>query len=365
MRVAHLTPAYFSDESVIGGGERYVYYLARALRTTGSIDQRVYAPGNEDKQFERDGVAVRILRNDSPLPSAMNSFSTSLWQELEGFDLVHIHQSLTLFGAYSTVIARSLRIPTVGTDLGGGENQLMLRGQGLELLDGVLSISRYAHSLVAPFYTGLHEVLIGPVDTTHFSPANVARDPKMVLCVSRILPHKGIDRVVAALPEGLRLVIAGRVYHQEYYERLKVMANGKDVQFIHDADDNALVDLYRSAGLFIQASTFRDIFGNAVAKPELMGLTTLEAMACGLPVAVSDAGSLPELITDDRFGRVFSNHEQLSALLQEMAAGTWPSAEAADLARSHVEKTHGMGPIGKRLATFYAAVTAQARGARQ
>ncbi len=32
LRVAHLTPTYFAPESVIGGGERSVGYVARAVQ---------------------------------------------------------------------------------------------------------------------------------------------------------------------------------------------------------------------------------------------------------------------------------------------------------------------------------------------
>lgn len=365
LRVAHLTPAYFSPDSVVGGGERYVYYLAQSLRTAGNFEQCVFTVGAEDKLFEYDGIPVRVLRNESPLPNGMDAFSAALWRELPGFDLVHLHQPLTVFGAYSLAIVRSLAIPAVGTDLGAGENTLMLSGRGVELLDGIISISQYAQSLIIRFFSGQHEVLIGPVDTDHFCPAaDVACDRHTVLCVSRIMPHKGIDRVVAALPPAQRLIIAGRVYHEPYYRLLCEMAKGKDVRFVHDADDTILLGLYRSAGLFVQASTARDIYGTTVAKPELMGLTTLEAMACGLPAAVADTGSLPELVPDSRFGRVFAGHEDLSAILRDVSAGVWPAPDAGTLARAHVVAVHGMDTIGQRLASFYRAVLAHPRRLR-
>jgi alpha-maltose-1-phosphate synthase len=362
LRVAHLTPTHFSADSIVGGGERYVYYLAQSLRAASEdVEQCVFAMGTENKRFELDGVHVRVLRNESALPDAMDAFSAALWQELRGFDLVHVHQCLTLFGAYTIAIVRSLGIPAVGTDLGGGENDLMLGKRGVELFNGLVSISRYAHDLVAKFFSGPHEILIGPVDTSHFAPVTgVARDPRTVLCVSRIMPHKGIDQVIEALPPGQRLVVVGHVYDQSYYAMLHRMAIGKNVQFIHDADDKTLVNLYRSAGLFVQASVSRDVYGNTISKPELMGLTTLEAMACGLAAAVSNTGSLPELVPDSRFGRVFSGREDLSTILREVAAGVWPLPGAAVLARTHVVGTHGAKTIGGRLGVFYQAILARA-----
>ncbi len=354
IRVAHLTPAYFGEESYVGGGERYVDYIVRALSRTGQVRQCVFALGPKDQLFERENIPVRILKNESILSGQPNSFSSSIWQELRGFDLVHIHQSLTVFGVYAAAITRSLGISSIGTDLGGGNDDLMLRGRGLELLDGVVSISQYAASLLGKFFTGPHEVLVGPVDTEKFSPAsNFLRQNRRLLCVSRILPHKGIDRIISALPEGLSLTIVGRVYHDEYYNLLLKLAQNKDVRFVIDANDEILVDLYRTSGLFIQASTTRDIYGNLVSKSELMGLTTLEAMSCGLPVVVSSAGSLPELVPDARFGRVFESEDELRSILLDYSNGHWPGSDVEALARLHVVSTHGMDVIGRRLLDFY------------
>jgi glycosyltransferase involved in cell wall biosynthesis len=262
-----------------------------------------------------------------------------------------------VFGAYSLAIVRSMGICIVGTDLGGGERELMLRGRSIELLDGIVSISRFAYSLLGTSFKGPHEVLIGPVNTESFSPASKpVRDRRRVLCVSRIMPHKGIDRIISVLPPELSLTIVGRVYHEEYYGILQKLAAGKNVTFITDADDETLRELYRTSGLFVQASTAKDIFGNPHAKSELMGLTTLEAMACGLPVVVSETGSLPELISDSRFGRVFHDPFELTTIFRDFVAGAWPEADADVLARDHVIRAHGLEPIGRRLASFYGTV---------
>lgn len=358
VRVAHLTPAFFSPDSVVGGGERYVYYLARALAEADpdGFSQTILTLGTEEASFVYEGLPVTVLRNENPAPNFLNGTSSLLWQMLDGIDVLHIHQSLTGFGAYCTAMGRSLGKTLILTDLGGGESPLMLAGGGLKLADGLVSISRYAASLVAPSFNGPHAILVGPVDTDAFTPSGFAykaQPPVAAIAVSRILPHKGIDRLIAALPQGLPLRVVGTVYDQQYYRLLREMAAGKDVTFIHDANDARLRELYRTSTLFLQGSTTRDIYGNVLKKPELMGLTTLEAMACGLPVIVSDAGSLPELVPDERFGRIFSDHDELTAMLQDFVQGRWPSAMAGELARAHVIEHHGFDAIGHRLGAFY------------
>lgn len=358
LKVAHLTPAFFAADSVVGGGERYVYNVAKALAAAQetlqtAVKQCVFTVAPRERLFAEGRIPVRVLRNESIFDGPMQHFAWPLWQELAGFDLIHVHQSLTIFGAFCTVVAKSLGKTLVLTDLGGGESKLMLDGKGLELADGVVSISRYAHSLISGAFSGPHEILIGPVDTDFFVPAAKAGNPRTAICVSRLLPHKGIDQVISTLPAGMSLRIVGQVYHEPYYTLLRDLARGKNVTFIHDADDTNLVELYQSSSLFVQASTAKDCYGNTSSRPELMGLTTLEAMACGLPVIVSDAGSLPELAADPRFSRVFHSRDELGRMLRDFAAGRWPDPDAGKLARSHALVNLGFEAVGHHLGRFY------------
>jgi glycosyltransferase involved in cell wall biosynthesis len=287
----------------------------------------------------------------------MAAMSSQLWNEFDAFDIVHVHQSLTDFGAYACCAAASLGKTVLLTDLGGGKNPIMLQG-GLAIGDGIVSISEYAHRAVAASCGDLPQlVLSGPVDTEAFRPSENPPNEPAAICVSRIMPHKGIDRIIRALPAGLKLRVVGRVYHEEYRALLGSLAVGKDVEFVHDVSDEELVSLYQQSTVFVQGSCNRDIYGSIVSKTELMGLTTLEAMACGLPVIVSrDGGSLPELVTDSRFGYVFSDEDDLSLRLKQHQAGEWPGSAARVSARVHATSTYGLAAFGRRLADFYAAV---------
>lgn len=360
LRIAHLAPTYFAQDSVIGGGERYVLYVTQALarmppHPRADFVQTIISTGPEDRQFRENDVPIRIFRNENPSPNMMSAISGRLWESLLDFDIIHVHQSLSIFGIYSSVVARSMHKKLVLTDTGGGNNPIMQAGRGLELADGIISISRFAHSLIASKFSGPHEILLGPVDTDLFCPRpDQVFNPMSAICVSRIMPHKGIDRIIAALPKGMQLRVVGQVYHQPYYELLIQMSKGKDVVFIHDADDRALIRLYGESGIFLQGSTTRDCYGNGVDKPELLGLTPLEAMSCGLPVIVSNVGSLPELVPDPSFGKTFVNDEDLVVKLKSYALGSWPPSGARERARRHVIRNHSLTAIGPSLADFYA-----------
>jgi glycosyltransferase involved in cell wall biosynthesis len=141
------------------------------------------------------------------------------------------------------------------------------------------------------------------------------------------------------------------------------MAKAKKVEFIHEADDASLIDAYREAGVFVQASTHSDMYGNRIQKPELMGLTTIEAMSTGAPVITSNAGSLPELASDQRFASVFRTEDELHTQLKAVLERRWPLAGASALAREHVVANFSQLEVGSRALDLYDAALAHGRAA--
>lgn len=368
LKIAHLTPSFFSKDSYIGGGERYVYNVCSANLLASqelgrTLQQTIITIGPDARQFLHKEIPVVVLPSVSPLDGFMNPVSSYLWDALKGYDLVHVHQSLTVFGAFCVAVAKSIGITVITTDLGGGNEECMLAGKGLELSDGVLSISRYAESLIDSNFTGLKRVVIGPIDTDIFKPGvGVERARDQVLCVNRILPHKGIDRILEALPQDLNLTVVGQVYDKKYFDLLQKLAKGKNVTFDSDADDPKLVNLYQHSGLFVQASTHVDCYGNKILKPELMGLTTLEAMSCGIPVVVSDAGSLPELVHSPSVGRVFSDRSDLEAIFAEYVLGSWPIGNQPSLSRESAVSRYSFSSVGHQILGFYLEVLDNPKG---
>ena len=98
-------------------------------------------------------------------------------------------------------MARARRIPVVVTDhgLAGGDWLGLLP----HLFSQFLPVSEYSAGVLhAPPGRGVW----GGVDPVRFSPGSC---PRGVLFVGRLTPHKGIDRLIAALPAGARLSIVG------------------------------------------------------------------------------------------------------------------------------------------------------------
>lgn len=122
----------------------------------------------------------------------------------------------------------------------------------------------------------------------------------LLLYVGGLSPHKNIDgllRAVAALPPSAspwHLAIVGDVANDTFLtcsEALQAQARepglAGHVTFTGFVPDEQLAALYRASTVLVLPS-FSEGFG----------LPVLEAMACGVPVAVSNRFSLPEIVGD-------------------------------------------------------------------
>jgi len=116
-----------------------------------------------------------------------------------------------------------------------------------------------------------------------------------ILYVGVLQPRKNVPTLIKAYyklkTDGTKhkLVIAGGKgwQYKEIFETIERLNLQKDVIFTEHIPDDDLPKLYNAADLFVFPSIY-----------EGFGLPPLEAMACGIPVIASNAGSLPEVVGD-------------------------------------------------------------------
>jgi glycosyltransferase involved in cell wall biosynthesis len=312
LKVLHVTPSHFGDASVVGGAERYVLELARAMSLEVETTFVALAAAGLD---ERQGtlrvrhLPGRLLR-DHPL--ARNPLSRDMLRAVRAADVIHAYQPHTFLTSAAIVAARSLRRPVFVTDLGGGH--AYAPSSYLPILrwaTAFLLISEYSRSLWRAAHRGRRpdrlDVIYAGVDTDRFRPADggaPAGRRDEVLFVGRLLPHKGIEHLIDAIEPPLSLRIVGRPYDPPYLAMLRGRASGKPVHFESEVDDAGLVARYQRALALVLPSVSTDWRGQTTDVAELFGLVAVEAMACGRPAVVSRTGSLPELVEDGVTGAI-------------------------------------------------------------
>jgi glycosyltransferase involved in cell wall biosynthesis len=180
-------------------------------------------------------------------------------------------------------------------------------------------------------------VIYGGVDPQAFTPGAATRD-RLIVFVGRLLPHKGIDVLIRALPPGARLEIYGRVYSTKYAEDLADLAQGKDVRFEADATDAEIISAYQRARVAVLPSVDVTMYGERAGKTELFGLTLVEAMACGTPVICTSAGAMQEVVEDGKTGFVVppGDPERLRERLNDLLADDERWLTMSESAIAHV-----------------------------
>ena len=296
------TPFGASAGGLLGGGERYPLELARALAgRTGVSSELISFARRPAVEREPSGLVRRTLQAVGWLGGhPAHPIAPGLLAAVSGAHVVHAHHMRSL--------------PSQMLALGWRRQRLVVTDHGLQgptlrrSFDGYLLVSAYsARELRAP--VSRTRIVYGGADPSRFSPdASIARSG--VLFVGRLTPHKGVDRLIQALPTGARLNVVGSAGHdprlpeRDYPGLLRTLAVGRDVRFLGPARDDDLPDCYRSAAVFVLPSVERTCYGRAVRVSELLGLAILEAMASGTPVIASAVGGVPEIVEDGVTGFV-------------------------------------------------------------
>ena len=120
---------------------------------------------------------------------------------------------------------------------------------------------------------------------------------KLVLYVGRIHKSKGLEYLIRAVKDiDCQVLIVGRDsgYKKELEKIAKKLGIRDKIIFTGAVSEKELVNSYFASDVFVLAS-----------EHEGFGLVVIEAMACGLPVIVSDRGSLPYIVNNEKNGFVF------------------------------------------------------------
>lgn len=353
LRVLHLSPTWFGDESVRGGGERFPLELAKAmLRRTPT---RLAAFGGRPGTRRVEGFDIEVHRTWRRLRGRpYDAIGPGFLRALGWANIVHCHQARSGLAALAALIARPLGKRIFVTDHGGGGVNWVRRLRVGRWIDAQLAQSEFAAATL-PYVGRRTEVIYAGVDTSKYRPGS-RKTLGRVVYVGRILPHKGIETAIRGLPAGASLEIYGRPYDRAYLDFIRSEGASRPVRIHTEASDDEVIAALRSACAFVMPSVYEDYLGHQQALPELVGLAPLEAMACGTAAVVSNVAGMPEIIP--RVGGATvppGDPDSLRQVLAPFTSSVEHARAQGKAARAHVERRFTWTAVADRCLAAYTA----------
>jgi len=361
MKVVHITPTYFDDSSIIGGGERYPTELATWMAKI--VDTTLVSFSSKRKSYRQGNLNLEIYPvKDFIKGNKIDPLSFQYLSSILTADSVHIHHVSTLVSELGASLAALLGKRVFVTDYGGGSGFVNKVNQYIPMFWCYRRAIAYSHFGLnfLPAELQKKSVLIkGGINTERFCPDSSLEQEFTILYVGRILPHKGINYLIEAFrllnrPD-CKLKIVGRVYSDRFYQDLKQLAEGLSVEFVHDADDQRLLQEYRTALVTVLPSVHTNCYGDYTPVPELMGFTLLESQACGTPVICTDAGAMHEFVDDGNTGFVVkqnSGEAIASALRQFLSLSPTETREYQTRCREWIQPLSWTTVVQKHLEVY-------------
>jgi glycosyltransferase involved in cell wall biosynthesis len=290
----------------LGGSETYVRELLRGLGRVGEQDYKVLLPPAAPTASE--GLPAEIAteyRLARSIPQRLVAMGTAaarlgpLRSRLDGTSVVHYPLTIRLPPVDQPSVVTLLDVQHL--DLPGmfSRSERLFRSaawhRSVRSAQRVITISEFVRTRAIEQLQldpeRLRAIPLG-LDHDELQPGTAEREP-FLLYPARRWPHKNHERLFAAFeilrrerPE-LRLVLTGGGTFSDAPEGVEVRGL---------VPRSEVVSLMQRASALVFPSLY-----------EGFGLPPLEAMACGCPVASSNAASLPEVVGDA--ARLFDPHD--------------------------------------------------------
>ncbi|MCW1093544.1 glycosyltransferase family 4 protein [Streptomyces sp. RS2] len=189
-----------------------------------------------------------------------------------------------------------------------------------ESTDTITYLGEYTRSRIAGALTpeaAARMVQLPPgVDEKTFHPASGGDEVRarlglterpVVVCVSRLVPRKGQDtlirampRILAAEPDAVLLIVGGGPYERDLRRLAEETGVAASVHFTGAVPWSELPAHYGAGDVFAMPCRTR----RGGLDVEGLGIVYLEASATGLPVVAGDSGGAPDAVLDGETGWV-------------------------------------------------------------
>ncbi|MBT2410237.1 glycosyltransferase family 4 protein [Streptomyces sp. ISL-12] len=182
-------------------------------------------------------------------------------------------------------------------------------------------------------------------------------DRPVVVCVSRLVPRKGQDtliralpRVLAAEPDAVLLIVGGGPYEKDLRRLAAETGVAASVRFTGSVPWSELPAHYGAGDVFAMPCRTR----RGGLDVEGLGIVYLEASATGLPVVAGDSGGAPDAVLDGETGWVVrgGSAEQTADRITTLLADPELRRRMGERGRQWVEERWRWDLLADRLRTL-------------
>jgi phosphatidyl-myo-inositol dimannoside synthase len=358
-----------------GGIQSYLAELVSRLAAIGEHTVTVYAPQWKGADtFDAQTVGYEVVRHPGTLMLPVPAVEARMRRLIAKHDI-----DTVWFGASAPLglLAQRARqagatrvlASTHGHEVGWSMLPVarsVLRRIG-EDSDVVTFVSRYTRARFASAFgpQAALEHLPPGVDTDRFRPDPASRaelrtryglgERPTVLCLSRLVPRKGQDMLIRALPsirrrvDGAALVIAGGGPYLAELQRLADRFDVRDhVTFTGGIPSADLPAYHAMADVFAMPCRTR----GAGLDVEGLGIVFLEASATGVAVIAGSSGGAPETLRHNKTGLVVDGRsvQQVADAVAELLADPDRAAAMGAAGRDWVIAQWRRDALAERLA---------------
>ncbi|MCD6418950.1 glycosyltransferase family 4 protein [bacterium] len=317
-KIKIITQDFFPIE---GGITTWVHHLALELQRLGAsvevITRYWHGRTYDDSIFPYEVVRLNDGRWKSRKYQRIYNYISSVAERDEKFSAICANWKMAVpMWWYNSLRTKKEKIPYIimvhGLD--AFESRMFNRWMMRRVLNGadfvvsgaknVAQIIRREHRYspeIPIIHCGVDVNIFKPmsIEAEFFEKYKIPRDRKIVLSLGRLVPRKGFDNVIRALPiiekqvSNFMHIIAGRGKYEKYLKNLAEEIGVSDrVKFVGFVPDEDVPKFFNIADVFAMPS--REI-GTDI---EGFGITYLEANACGKPVVAGNSGGVPDAVED-------------------------------------------------------------------
>jgi len=324
-RLANKLPKILIWESLssIAGGQNVLLNLISYLKNKYSLTVIVPSAGDLSRALNKIGVAVKFINPGNYSIGQKNILDIFKYVLLWPFNFI---KSARLIIKHDIIYVNSTRVLPAGIIGGLIFKKLVIwynhslisdwkTRELLKILTKLPSLKKMiaVSSAVSDQFSELNgktEILYNGVDLSKFKPKKDKEvlKPKNIIVIGDLMPTKGQDFLIKTLASlkdlDYKLKIIGSVrvglesYETELKELIKTFSLDNKIEFLGRRNDINI--LLPEADLLILSAT----------APEACPMVVLEAMACGIPVIVSDLGGTKEIVKDDYVGYTFKTNDK-------------------------------------------------------